>query len=331
VPPTREALALLRLGEVEGIERVLFFGTPEFAVPTLAALVAAGSAPILVATQPARPAGRGGRVQDPPVAAWARQHGLAVEQPRKVRDPAFLDRLAALRPEVAVVVAFGQIFPQRLLDLPRLGCVNLHASLLPKYRGAAPIQAAIAAGERKTGITTMRMVAELDAGPILLQEEVEIGPRETAGELSVRLADRGAALVIETLRGLAAGTLAEREQNHAEATSAPRLSKADGLVDWELPATRLADRLRALTPWPGLTGHLRGETVKLVAGVAIDWEEAPSGTCGTYLGMRQGRLAVLCGAGTLLGIERLQRPGRKPVSASDFAHGERLAVGERFA
>ncbi len=167
---------------------LVFFGTPDFAVPTLAALVAAGLAPALVVSQPSRPVGRGGRLTEPPVAAWARANGLPVAQPVKVREEEFLARLADLQPAVGVVVAFGQIFPRRLLDLPRLGCVNLHASLLPKYRGAAPIQAAIAAGDRETGVTTMQMDLALDAGPMLATATTPIGGEETAGELSARLA-----------------------------------------------------------------------------------------------------------------------------------------------
>src|SRR6185436_10977911 len=163
---------------------LVFFGTPEFAVPTLASLAGAGHVPALVVSQPAKPVGRGRKEQDPPVARWARERGLPVAQPERVRDPAFLADLRAIAPAVAVVVAFGQIFPRDLLSLPRHGCINLHASLLPRWRGAAPIQAALAAGETRTGVTTMQMEACLDTGPILLQEEVEIGPEETAGELA---------------------------------------------------------------------------------------------------------------------------------------------------
>jgi methionyl-tRNA formyltransferase len=315
---------------VAAIQRIVFFGTPAFALPTLEALVEAGRPPTLIVTQPARPAGRKGRRQEPPVAARARELGLPVAQPERVRDEAFADRLAGLAPDIAVVVAFGQIFPRRLLELPRLGCVNLHASLLPKYRGAAPIQAALAAGETATGVTTMRMVEELDAGPILLQEEVEIGPRETAGELSLRLAQRGAVLVLETLGRLEEGALVPREQRHEQATYAARLRREDGRVDWSLAAQELANRLRAFTPWPGLTAWLRGQPLKLLSAVPVEWEEAPPGAAGTYVGMRQGRLAVLCGRRTLLGIERLQRAGKKPVSAAEFARGERLALGERL-
>lgn len=312
-------------------KRIVFFGTPEFAVPTLEALVEAGMAPVRVITQPAKPAGRGKKAQDPPVAAWAREHDLEVEQPERVKDEEFLDRLGALKPDVAVVVAFGQIFPQRLLELPAKGCLNLHASLLPKYRGASPIQAAIAEGEKKTGVTIMQMEEELDAGPILLQEELEIRPLETTGELTPRLAALGAKLMVEAVPKLSGGKLKAKKQRDEQATYAPRLTKKDGKANWALTAEELYNRLRAFTPWPGMQAHLRGRPVKLVWGVPMTWEQVPSGSAGTYVGMRQGRLAILCGNDTLLGLERLQRPGKTVLSAADFANGERLNVGERFA
>ncbi len=309
---------------------LVFFGTPEFAVPTLEALWQAGRAPALVVTQPSRPAGRGQRPQDSPVARWAAAHGLPVAQPERVRDPAFLEQLAALAPEVAVVVAFGQIFPRALLALPARGCINLHASLLPAYRGAAPIQAAIAAGEAQTGNTTMQMEAGLDSGPILLQEEIEIGPRETAGELSLRLAAAGGRLMVETLERLESDRIVPHPQPHELATSAPRLSRDSGRVDWTLTARQLFDRLRAYTPWPGLTAELRGAPVKLVWGEVLAAEDAGAARPGELLGLRGGRAAVACGGGTVFGLETLQRPGRKAVPAAAFVHGERLAPGESF-
>jgi len=312
-------------------KRVVFFGSPEFAVPTLEALVEAGMAPLRVITQPAKPAGRGKKPQEPPVAQWARQHDLEVEQPAQVKDEEFLDRLRSLKPDVAVVVAFGQIFPPELLELPAKGCVNLHASLLPKYRGASPIQAAIAEGEKKTGVSIMRMEEELDAGPILMQEELEIRPLETTGELAPRLAALGAGLMVETLKKLSGSKLKTKKQRDEQATYAMRLTKEDGKANWALTAEELFNRLRAYTPWPGMQAHLRGRPVKLVWGVPMTWEQVPSGSAGTYVGMRQGRLAILCGNDTLLGLERLQRPGKKVLSAADFANGERLTVGERFA
>jgi methionyl-tRNA formyltransferase len=312
-----------------GVDRILFFGTPDFAVPALAALVAAGRAPVAVVTQPARPVGRGHRMQDPPVAACARAQGLEVMQPERVRSPDFLAQAAALAPDVAVVVAFGQIFPRALLELPAHGCVNLHASLLPRWRGASPIQAAIAAGDARTGVTTMLMEEGLDTGPILLQEETAIGADETAGDLSRRLAEMGGALLVRTLARLEQGDLAPRPQPAAGVTYAPRLARDSGRIDWRLEAREIQDRWRAFTPWPGLTAELRGGPVKVIAAAAgeRDGDAAP----GTILGLRGGRLAVACGGGTVLELAELQRPGKRALPAADFVNGERLRAGEVFS
>jgi methionyl-tRNA formyltransferase len=315
------------------IERVVFFGTPDFAVPTLAALVAAGRAPLAVVTQPSRPVGRGHKLEDPPVARFARAQGLPVLQPEKVRRPEFIEEMRRLAPDVAVVVAFGQIFPRDLLAIPTYGCLNLHASLLPRHRGAAPIQAAVAAGEAVTGVSVMQMEEGLDSGPVLAMAEVPIGPRETAGELAPRLAERGAALVVETLAGLEAGTVTPRRQDDALATYAPRLTREAGRADWSLTAAELASRLRAYTPWPGLSAELGGAPVKLVRAYALAElaEEEAGEAPGTFLGVRAGHAAVACGEGSVLAIEVLQRPGKKAVPAPDFVNGERLLPGQRFS
>jgi methionyl-tRNA formyltransferase len=320
---------VLSFAAMSGLDRILFFGTPDFAVPTLAALVAAGKTPVCVVTQPARPSGRGHRPQDPPVASWARARGLEVMQPEGVRSPAFLAAAAALAPDVAVVVAFGQIFPRDLLGLPPGGCVNLHASLLPRWRGASPIQAAIAAGDARTGVTTMLMGEGLDAGPILLQEETEIDPAETAGELSRRLAEMGGGLMVRTLERLERGDLEPRPQPAEGVTYAPRLTRDSGRIDWRLEAREIHNRLRALTPWPGLTSELRDEPVKVVAAEVADRDGGAAP--GTILGLRGGRLAVACGGGTVLGLAELQRPGKRALSAADFVNGERLRAGEVFS
>jgi methionyl-tRNA formyltransferase len=283
---------------------------------------------VLVVTQPARPAGRGQRAQEPPVACWAREHGLAVAQPERVRDPAFLEAVVALAPDVAVVVAFGQIFPRPLLDLPRHGCVNLHASLLPRWRGASPIQAAVAAGDARTGVTTMLMEAGLDTGPILLEEATEIGLQETAGELTRRLAEAGGGLMVRTLQELERGSVVPRPQPSEGATYAPRLTRESGRVDWSLTALEIHNRLRAYTPWPGLSAELRGAPVKIVAAEILDGREED--VPGTFLGLRGGRLTVACGGGTVLGLAELQRPGKRTLRAPDFANGERLKAGEIF-
>ena len=313
---------------MSGLGRILFFGTPEFAVPTLSALIEAGRAPVRVVTQPARPVGRGRQPQDPPVAAFAREHGLEVLQPERVRHPDFLAAAAALEPDVAVVVAFGQIFPRALLGLPRHGCINLHASLLPRWRGASPIQAALAAGDARTGVATMLMEEGLDTGPILLEEATEIGPDETADELSRRLAAMGGDLMVRTLDALERGELTPRPQSSEGATYAPRLTRESGRVDWSLTAREIHDRLRAYTPWPGLTSELRGAPVKIVSAQVL--ETGDTATPGTLLGLREGRLAVACGSGAL-GIAELQRPGKRALRAADFVNGERLRAGESFS
>jgi len=309
---------------------ILFFGSPEFAVPSLEALVGAGRTPVLVVSQPARPAGRGRKRVEPPVADWAREHGLEVVQPASVSAPEFVEHVAAMAPDLAVVAAYGQIFPAELLALPRRGCLNVHASLLPKYRGASPIQAAIRDGNSVTGVTIMQMEEELDAGPILLQEKLSIGPRENTGALTVRLAELGARLLQDAIAGLEAGTLEPRKQRDGDATYARRLRREHGKLDWNLTASDIYNRLRAYTPWPGLYTLYRGKEVKILHASAIEWEMVPFGISGTFLGMRQGRLAILSGGGTILGVESLQRPGRSPVRGSEFLNGERLRVGERF-
>jgi len=307
---------------------VIFFGTPEFAVPIMEALVQEGVSIGLVVTRPDRPAGRGGQRRPPPVAVKARELGLELAQPRRLQAGEFLERAAALDPALAVVVAFGQIFRSRLLRLPALGCVNLHASLLPRWRGASPIAAAIAAGDRVTGVTTMVMEKGLDSGPILAQREIAIDDHETTAELSPRLAEAGAELMVETVRAAAAGKLVPRPQRVSLVTYAPMLERADGRVDWRMPARILFNRLRAFTPWPGLHAEQGGRAVKL-----LDAEPVKGGGAaapGVIVGQRQGLLEVGCGGGTTLGISRLQRPGGRPLAAADFVNGERLRPGDRF-
>ena len=262
--------------------------------------------------------------------------GLDVTQVASVRDQEFLGQLDALEPDVAVVVAFGQIFRRRLLELPRLGCINLHGSLLPSFRGAAPIQAAVAAGDRVTGVTSMVMARGLDSGPMLLRSRLEIGARETAVELSPRLADLGSKLMIETLDGLAAGELEAEPQDHAQATYAPRLERQDSWIDWRLSAEQIFDRWRAHVPWPGTQAMLDGQPVKLLTIRALEADALDAGASadlvpGTLLGPRDGAMVVVCGGGTIAAIDSLQRPGKKAVGAMDFWNGERLKAGIRFS
>lgn len=286
-------------------------------------------APRLVVTQPARAVGRGRKIVEPPVALAARARGLEVGLVANVKTEGFHQRVRAFEPWAGVVVAFGQIFPSTLLDIPTEGCINLHASLLPMYRGAAPIQAAIAAGDEATGVTSMRMEAGLDSGPILLQEEIAIGSVETTPDLSSRLADLGARVIVETLRQLAVDGIEERQQNHDDATFAPKLSRDDGHVDWRLTARQIFNRWRAYTPWPGSVARLGGNPVKITrcrAATRQTVEDSP----GTVVVAEGDDLRVACGAGSVLRLESLQRPGRAAVEAREFINGERLARGARF-
>jgi len=319
------------------VDRILFFGTPEFAVPTLDALVAADRRPLRVITQPPRRAGRGRKLQQPPVAVRAETLGLPVLQPPKVKTPDFLDQMAALEPDLAIVIAFGQIFPKRLLELPVHGCINIHASLLPAHRGAAPIQAALAAGDAITGVCTMVMEKGLDTGPVLLRESTPIADSDTAESLSLRLAELGADLMIRTLEALEEETLIPTPQDSALASYAPRIQKADGRIDWSSSARELWLRSRAFTPWPGLHATLGDQPVKILEASVVSAEEVREGPSavedavpGTYLGLVGDRLAVCCGGGTVLGVGSLQRPGRKALTARQFVNGERLEPGQRF-
>ncbi|MEM7483426.1 MAG: methionyl-tRNA formyltransferase [Acidobacteriota bacterium] len=313
------------------IKKLVFFGTPEFAVPTLDALEAAGRTPNLVVSQPDRPAGRGQEVGRPPVAEWAVERKIPLLQPESVKDPEFIAEIEKLAPDVAVVVAFGQIFPPELLAIPKQGCINLHASLLPKHRGASPVQGALLNGDKKTGVTTMLMDEEMDTGPILLQDDTLIRSYETTERLQERLAKLGGELMVETLNQREKNKIKPRKQRDESSSYSPQITKRDGKINWALTADEIYNRLRAYTPWPGLAGHFRGRPLKIVWGVPMTWEEAPFGVSGTFLGLRQGRLAILCGQGTIFGVEEVQRPGKKAIRSSDFANGERVRVGETFA
>jgi methionyl-tRNA formyltransferase len=301
--------------------RLVFLGTPAFAVPSLERLVAAGHDVVLVVTQPDRPLGRGLREAMSPVKQAALRLGLPVAQPERVRRPDSVEMLRSLAPDVMVVVGYGQIVPQSVIDIPPLGIVNVHSSLLPKYRGAAPAQWAIANGETRTGVTTMRIDAGLDTGDILLARETKIGPQETAVELNARLALIGADLLMETLNGLHGGTIAPRRQDSAQATLAPLLKKEDGLIDWGLPATSIHNRLRGFQPWPGAYTTFRGQTLHIwQARTVPDAEPRPLGS-GSFLRLKP--LTVACASGALELLE-VQLEGRRRMSAADFANGHRL-------
>ncbi|GAB4356934.1 MAG: methionyl-tRNA formyltransferase [Bryobacter sp.] len=302
-------------------------GTPAFAVPTLEAMVAAGHEVLSVYTQPDRPKGRGQELAQSPVKEAALRLGLEVAQPEKVRQPDVVEALRAAAPEVMVVVGYGQIIPQNIIDIPRFGIVNVHASLLPKYRGAAPIQWAIANGERETGVTTMQINAGLDTGDMLLKAATPIGPNENAVELSERLAQMGAQLLIKTLQGLAAGTVQPEPQRDEEATLAPILNKEDGRVDWAWRAEKIHNRTRGFFAWPGTQAKFRGKTVRLWRTEVLD--ESCTSRPGLILGAK-GPLRVACGEGTVLELKELQLEGKKRGSGVDFRNGLRVGENDGF-
>ena len=313
--------------------RLVFCGTPEFAVPTLQRLLAEPHFSVeAVLTQPDRPRGRGLEAPASPVKVAALAAGIPVFQPEKVRAPEAAGWLEKIAPDAVVILAYGQIIPANLLAIPRLGWVNLHASLLPKYRGAAPIAWAIANGESHTGLTTMRIDAGMDTGPILMQHEVEILPGETAPALSARMAEAGAALVVATLRELENGTIAPRAQNHLQATYARLLKREDGRIDWTLGAEQIYNHIRAFAPWPGASTSFRGQRCQIGGRPAPP--DAPSAARQSMapgtLAARGADLDVACGGGTWMRIEAVQLEGRKRISTREFLSGARLAPGERF-
>jgi methionyl-tRNA formyltransferase len=299
--------------------RVVFFGTPQFAVPSLSSLIESGFDVPLAVTQPDRPVGRSGRPRPSPVAELAAARGIPVEKPHRLRgNTTFLESLRDARPDAIAVVAYGRLLPTEILELPPKGCVNVHASLLPRHRGASPVQAAILAGDRETGVATMKIVAELDAGPVYLAQKVAIGDREDAASLSDRLARLGADLLVETLSGLASGALAPRPQTGEPTFSRP-LTRDDARVDWSRPAAEIERRLRAFTPWPGLYAILGGERVKL-----IELEVAATGDREWEPGTlrdEDGWPVVAAGQGSALALKKVQRAGRNPVTGREFLDG----------
>ena len=314
--------------------KLAFCGTPQFAVPTLGALLAAGHQVGLVVSQPDRPVGRSGQLTAPPVKQAALAAGLPVAQPEKIRNnPEFRAQLEAVAPEAIVVVAYGRIIPPWMLALPRLGSINLHGSLLPKYRGAAPIQWAVAMGDAFTGNTTMLLEEGLDTGPILMQQTHEIGPDQTAADLFPALAHAGASLVVETLAGLANGTLQPRPQNHDLATYAPMLDREDGRMDF---AARAADELyhrwRGFQPWPGAFATLHGK--KLIAhrmSVADAHVVAHTGSAEPgEIRIKDHRLFVACAEDTWLELLEVQLEGKKRRAAAEFLRGTPVADGARL-
>ncbi|CAG0963777.1 methionyl-tRNA formyltransferase [Geobacteraceae bacterium] len=305
--------------------RIIFMGTPDFACPTLTKLIERGENVIAVVTQPDRPKGRGQKLVPPPVKVIAEEHGIPILQPLKVRAPEVIAQIRELNPDLIVVVAFGQILPQSLLDIPRHGCINIHASLLPRYRGAAPLNWCLINGETETGITTMQMDAGLDTGDMLVKRSIPIGPDEDAQSLHDRLSLLGAETIDETLDRLLAGTLTREKQDASLTCYAPMLKKEDGLIDWNREPQQIKNLVRGFTPWPGAYTTLDGKTLKLYKVSVANGNGRP----GELIAAGRDGIIVACGSGSLQ-IEELQLEGRKRLSAAEFLAGCRLEPGNRL-
>jgi methionyl-tRNA formyltransferase len=304
--------------------RIVFAGTPEFAAEHLKALLDSPYQLVAVYSQPDRPAGRGQKLMPSPVKQLALQHNIPVLQPQTLRDPLAQAELAALQPDLLVVVAYGLILPQAVLDIPRLGCINSHASLLPRWRGAAPIQRAIQAGDDESGVTVMHMEAGLDTGPMLLKVRTPISPEDTGGSLHDRLAELGPPAVLEAIAGLCTGTLHGQAQDDSLANYAHKLNKDEALLDWSRPAEELERLIRAFNPWPICHSRLHGEPLKVLAASIGEG----SGTPGEILSASKEGLSVACGSGALR-LTRLQLPGGKALNFADLFNSrrEQFAVG----
>ncbi|TLY29548.1 MAG: methionyl-tRNA formyltransferase [Nitrospirae bacterium] len=305
--------------------RIVFMGTPKFAVPPLEALLRSDNSVVGVVTQPDRPKGRGQVLGASPVKLVCQREGLPILQPVKMKDPAFLEPLRAWRPDLIAVAAFGRILPKVILDMPSSGCLNVHASLLPKYRGAGPIQWALINGERETGITTMLMDEGMDTGAILLQEPVAIQPEDTAGSLADRLAEVGGRLLIETIRRLKDDTIVPRPQDHAQATLAPLLKKEDGLIDWKLAAVEIGNRVRGLSPWPGAYTYA-GDDRWIIWRVGLAGRPPSTAIPGTIIEARKEVILVATGNG-LLAITELQPVNSRRMGVAQYLAGHPLAPG----
>ena len=300
-------------------------GTPAFACPTLQTLLDRKEQVIGVFTQPDRPKGRGQKLQPPPVKELALQHGIQVFQPPKVRAPEVIEHIRELQPDLIVVIAFGQILPKALLDIPPQGCVNVHASLLPRYRGAAPLNWCIVNGETETGVTTMLMDVGLDTGPMLLKRATPIDPDEDILSLHDRMSQLGADLLGETLDGLKAGSITPQPQDDSDTCYAPLLKKEHGLIDWHKPAQEIHNLVRGLASWPGTVTLLDGQPLKLFRTTIGNG----SGIPGTVITAGKGGIEVACGSGSLL-IKELQAAGSKRMDAASFLAGHPLEIGTSF-
>ena len=308
---------------------VVFFGTPEFAVPSLEALIRSDHRVAAVVSQPDRPKGRGQQLQPTPTKMVAQAAGIPVIQPARIKDEAFLAQIREFRPDLGVVVAFGRILPDALLSVPRLGMINVHASVLPRYRGAAPIQRAVLAGDAETGVTIMRVETELDAGPTFAVATVPIPPDATSGDVERTLAHLGAELLLPVVDDLAAGRAIETPQDHSRATLAPKITKDEGIIDWTLPAGVVHNRVRGLQPWPLASTRLAGERLVLRRTAPADARNADL-TPGTVIRAHGDELIVACGGGTALRVLELQPEGRRTMTAREFLAGRGALEGSRF-
>ena len=308
--------------------KIIFMGTPDFSVGTLEKLIEAGHEIVLVVTQPDKPKGRSKALQFSPVKEAALAHGLKVYQPRRIREPQCVEYLREYRADIAVVVAFGQILPKEILEMPKFGCVNVHASLLPKYRGASPIQWAVIQGEEVTGVTTMRMDEGVDTGDIILQQEVRLREGETGGSLFGRLSEAGAELCVKTLEAIGQGTAVFTPQDHQKATHTKMIQKQMGNLDWSRPARELECLIRGLTPWPSAYTSLQGKTLKIWKASV---EEGALGIQPPGTIMEVGKVAwkVQTGQGLLV-LEEVQLEGKKRMAAADFLRGFPLEAGQKF-
>jgi methionyl-tRNA formyltransferase len=307
---------------------IVFFGTPSFAVPSLRQLLAAGHQVSGVVTQPDKPRGRGQKVTASPVKTAALELGLAVSQPARLRDGGVAGTLRGWRPDIGVVAAYGKLIPEDLLHLPRFGMINVHASLLPKYRGAAPVHRAVIAGEPETGVTIMRMSPLLDAGAMFARVRRPIGPDETSDVLERDLAEKGAALLVDVIARIASGTATEEPQDDGLSTYAPRLTKEEGLVEWALPAVSIHNRVRGLYPWPHAHAYLDGARLILLRTRVTS--ATASNQPGTIVDISRDAIHIATGHGGVIALEELQPEGRRPMRTREFLAGRALQPGARF-
>jgi len=308
--------------------RIVYFGTPAFAVPPLDALLNSRHTVVAVVSQPDRPRGRGQQVQPTPTHRIADAHRIPVLQPAKIRDEAFLDEMRRLQPDLGVVAAFGRILPDELLAIPRLGMINVHASILPRYRGAAPVQRAVLAGDAETGVTIMRIVSELDAGPTFASATEPIPPDATSGEIERAVSELGARILLPVVDDLAAGRAQETPQDASLATFAPKVTKAEGVLDWNEPASVLHNKVRGLQPWPLASTQKDGARYVIRRTAVLD--ESTDLPPGTVIRAKADDLAVAAGSRTVLRVLEIQPEGRRPMNVRDFLAGRALVPGDRF-